>query len=81
MKRQGIAALLPLLLVAASGQTIAESGSLEQCQRLKAKIAYYTDKRRGGGSSRQMQTWKDARQAHQREFKRYRCHRHGARLK
>ncbi len=76
-----VAALLPLLLLAASWQTSAESGSLEQCQRLKDRVAHYTDKRRAGGSSRQMQAWKEARQASQREFKRYRCHRHGARLR
>ena len=75
------AALLMALLLAMSGQASAEAGSLEQCQRIKDRMAQYTDKRRAGGSSRQMQAWKDARQASQREFKRYRCYRHGARLR
>lgn len=70
-----------LSLAVASAQAGAEAGSLEQCQRIKDRIAHYTDKRRAGGSGRQMQAWKDARQANQREFKRYRCHRHGARLR
>jgi hypothetical protein len=80
MKSHEIAALLLVSLLTASGQASAEAGTLEQCQRIKDRIAYYTDKRRAGGSSRQMQAWKDARQANQREFKRYRCYRHGSRL-
>ena len=81
MRGRRLAALLPLVLVAAGGQADAESGSLEQCQRVKDRIAHYTDKRRAGGSSRQMQAWKAARQESQRAFKRYRCQRHGARLR
>ena len=82
MTSTAIAALLTAgLLVATSGPARAETGSLEQCQRIKDRIAHYTDKRRAGGSARQMQSWKDARQTSQREFKRYRCHRYGARLR
>ena len=66
-----------LLLVAAQSQA---DGSLDQCQRLKGKITYYTDKRRAGGSSRQMQAWKEQRKAMQRAFKQYRCARYGSRL-
>ena len=81
MRRKELAVLLPLVFVAAGGPANAESGSLEQCQRIKDRMTHYTDKRRAGGSSRQMRAWKAARQESQRAFKRYRCHRYGARLR
>jgi len=83
MTLQNGVALMMALSLTLSALIAAESeagGSLAECQRLKDKISYYTNKRRAGGSSRQMQTWKDQRQVTQRAFKQHRCARYGARL-
>ena len=50
-----------------------EQGSLSQCQQIKKQIDYYTDKRREGGSSSAMKSWRKSRTKYEDQFSDLRC--------
>jgi hypothetical protein len=54
---------------------------LETCQRWHERIAHYTRLRRGGGSSAQMERWRQARKGYEEKFRDARCHRWGQKLR
>ena len=54
---------------------------LETCQRWHQRIAHYTRLRRAGGSSMQMERWRQARKRYEEKFRDARCHRWGRRLR
>jgi hypothetical protein len=55
----------------------AQTADLETCQDLKAKIDYYTDLRRGGGTALRMESWKQQRSVYEEKFREYACHKYG----
>lgn len=50
-----------------------EQGSLESCRRIQAKIDYYTDLKRQGGSSSQMNSWHRKRNDYKAQFAYHNC--------
>ena len=49
---------------------------LEKCQQLKGDIERYTEMRRNGGPSAQMDAWKRARRDRERQFRAGNCRYH-----
>ncbi len=65
----GLFASLAMAMPAAGAQQL----PLEKCQQLKDDIERYTEMRRDGGPSAQMDAWKRARREHEREFRTGNC--------
>lgn len=58
-----------------------EQGSLETCRRIQAKIDYYTDLKRQGGSSSQINRWHRQRNEYKKLFSYNNCKRYRGKLK
>jgi len=58
-----------------------EQGSLETCRRIQAKIDYYTDLKRQGGSTSQVNSWHRKRNEYKKQFSYYNCKVYRGRLK
>ena len=65
----GLLASLSTVMPAAGAQQL----SLDRCQQLKDDIARYTEMRRSGGPSAQMDAWKRARRERERQFRHGNC--------
>lgn len=65
----GLLASLALAMPAASAQQL----PLDKCQQLKDDIERYTEMRRRGGSSAQMDAWKRARREREHQFRNGNC--------
>ena len=75
MRYKLLAIILPLLFTSA-GYAAQERGTLKECQRIKDRIERYTDLRRAGGSSRQMNSWQRKRNQYREEYSDKDCMRH-----
>lgn len=60
---------------------LAQSASLDDCQKLKERIEKYTELRRGGGSAERMDAWKRSRTRAEEMFRENDCHWYGNELK
>ena len=75
------------LTFAVAGLTAARAGALEAqadletCQCWHQRIEHYTRLRRAGGSSAQMERWRQARNTYEAKFRDARCHRWGRKLR
>lgn len=58
-----------------------EQGSLETCRRIQAKIDYYTDLKRQGGSSSQINSWHRKRNHYKKQFSYNNCKVYRGKLK
>ena len=65
----GLLAALAVAMPAVGAQQL----SLDKCQQLKDDIARYTEMRRSGGPSAQMDAWKRARRERERQFRHGNC--------
>ncbi|MCK8069396.1 hypothetical protein [Cobetia sp. 1CM21F] len=79
-----LAGMMALLLGLMSSE-MASAGErerkIERCQFIKDKIEYYTDRRRGGGSSGQMRSWQSQRNDYKQRYRDENCTRVRAALK
>jgi len=73
--------LLGLLALSPAAATGAEPGTLAQCQRVQNQIEHYTDRRRAGGSQRQMREWQHQRNHYRERYGALDCKRHRGLLK
>lgn len=75
--------LLPLIavLVIVPGRASSKTLGLEECQRLKERIDYYTELRRAGGGASQMEVWEQGRETAENTFRTYRCSKYGRKLR
>ncbi|HKK22469.1 MAG TPA: hypothetical protein VJ947_02195 [Pseudohaliea sp.] len=71
-----LAGFLPL-----SALALEADADLETCQRWHERIEHYTRLRRAGGSSLQMERWRQARKRYEEQFRDARCHRWGRKLR
>ena len=69
--------LAPVLAVLALHipAALAQDKSLQECQRLQQKIERLSQQRKRGGSSAQMDSWRQARRAVEQKFDDGDCHR------
>lgn len=51
----------------------ASQGAISSCQTVKDRIEQYSDKRRHGGSVRQMESWKRSRDHYAEKYTQYNC--------
>jgi len=76
-----------LLVVAAIAAVIsmpagqAQDVSLKECQRIQDKIDYYTEKKKKGGSAKQMNLWHIEREKYRDQFRDYHCRKYGKQIK
>ena len=75
--------LLPLIavIVIGPGRASSQTLGLEECQRLKERIDYYTELRRAGGSATHMEVWKQGRETAANTFRTYHCSKYGKKLR
>jgi len=64
---------LTLAISAAPVPGLADDAKVAQCEALKRAIERYDERRRGGGSAAQMDSWKRARQEKKDVFDRLKC--------
>lgn len=65
--------LLLSLLLTDPAYAATEQGSLTRCQSIENNIQRYTEKRRQGGSSGQMNRWQKKRNHYKSLYSRYNC--------
>lgn len=75
------AALCAGLLSLPSGANSASDEAFQRCRVLHGQIDRYTRLRRAGGSSVQMERWRQTRQKYEAEYRAKRCYRFGRRLR
>ena len=81
------ATVLVILATAVAGLTPENSLALQAeadlatCQRWHDRIEHYTRLRRAGGTSMQMERWRQARKSYEEKFRDARCHRWGRKLR
>lgn len=80
MRYKFIIVLFPLLLTM-SAYAGDEPGSLKQCQKIKDRIERYTNLRRSGGTSRQMDKWQKKRNYYKDQYTEKDCMQHRNHLK
>jgi len=68
-------------LMPAGAHALKAKADLETCQRWHQRIEHYTRLRRAGGSSTQMERWRQARKGYEEKFRDARCHRWGRKLR
>jgi hypothetical protein len=76
--------LMALLIGVMSSQLISageRESQIKRCQIIKDKIEYYTDMRRGGGSSSQMRSWQAQRNDYKQRYRDENCTRVRSALK
>ena len=74
------AVLITVLVIALGSHHLrgeARALPLDDCRKIQRKIDHYTALRRGGGSSKQMESWKRKRQEYKDRFRLGNCKRHG----
>lgn len=82
MSSNSMASVLALVfLFSISPLAVAQSGSVQECQRLQDRIDKYTRLRRKGGSASQMDTWKRERTRAEEAFRQLDCHWYAGQLK
>ncbi|MFT4612899.1 MAG: hypothetical protein ACI9NT_000032 [Bacteroidia bacterium] len=78
MKRRVL--LLVVFALPLSRVSVAQELSQSDCQQLRDTIERYTKLRRGGGSARQMESWKKSRKRYEDRFSKGNCYKYGAQL-
>lgn len=72
---------LCLLAPVCDAKTRSDKGSFSQCQRIKTQIDRYTERRRHGGSRKQMYRWQQKRNDYRGRYGQLDCKRHRQSLK
>lgn len=76
--KRAAAVLLALLITTPAA---AQTAALAKCQTIKDRIERYTGLRRKGGSTSQMQQWKEQLRASEEQFRRQDCKDHRRKLR
>ncbi|WP_299585950.1 hypothetical protein [uncultured Microbulbifer sp.] len=72
--------LFSLLIVFSTATALAQSATLKKCQSWNDKIESYQEKRKEGGSGKEMDRWKRKIRQHRDKFRKNKCNRYGRKL-
>ncbi len=72
---------LAALLISHNAPVAAQEVSLAQCQQWQDKIDKYTELRREGGSSSQMDSWRKKRREYNDKFYKADCRKYGGKIR
>lgn len=67
--------LISVVSIAFNNSAFADSAEVKKCQELKEQIDHYNSLRKSGGSSQQMEEWKNSRKQLEVEYSKYGCNR------